>query len=290
MRDLSVIIPARNEEFLKNTVESVLANKRADTEVIVFADGYSPKLDMHPDLVILHASNPVGQRAAINRAVEISTGKYIMKLDAHCAVDVGFDMKLIARGNRYEDTIVPSMYELHAFDWLCVNCGTRTFQGPEPDECDICRGVTFARVIVFDKGNNPPRDYWRIGRNLTVIEDKKRSPSRQVLEDIMCHLGCCFFMRRTRFHELGGMDENHGSYGQMGVEIACKAWLSGGRLVLNRSTWFAHITRNQAGFMHPYALDGKQVMHAINYSRDLWQNDKWPLAARKFNWLIERFR
>lgn len=37
--ELSVIIPSRHEEFLKNTVEDILKNKRGETEIIVGLDG-----------------------------------------------------------------------------------------------------------------------------------------------------------------------------------------------------------------------------------------------------------
>ena len=37
--DLSILIPARNEQFLKNTVEDILKNKRGNTEIIVGLDG-----------------------------------------------------------------------------------------------------------------------------------------------------------------------------------------------------------------------------------------------------------
>ena len=42
LKDLSVIIAARNEEFLPNTISSVLSASTADTEVIVVLDGYTP--------------------------------------------------------------------------------------------------------------------------------------------------------------------------------------------------------------------------------------------------------
>jgi len=42
MRDLSVVIPARKEMFLQRTIESVLSNIEADTEVIAVCDGYWP--------------------------------------------------------------------------------------------------------------------------------------------------------------------------------------------------------------------------------------------------------
>ena len=92
MRDLSVLIPARNEMFLKNTVEDVLANIRANTEIIVVADGEWPveSLQVNPRVKLLH--NPVsrGQRAATNQAAKLSNAQYVMKLDAQ-AGDAGVE-------------------------------------------------------------------------------------------------------------------------------------------------------------------------------------------------------
>ena len=96
---LSVIIPGRNEDFMRHTVEDVLAHSGSDTEVIAVADGYwpTPVLEDHPRLQMIHFSEAVGQRAAMNAGAMLSKAKYIMKLDAHCAVDEDFDAKLIPR-------------------------------------------------------------------------------------------------------------------------------------------------------------------------------------------------
>jgi hypothetical protein len=66
--DVSVVIPARNEHFLAQTVQSVLANSRARTECVVVLDGYwpDPPLQDHPRLKVIHHTVPVGQRAATN--------------------------------------------------------------------------------------------------------------------------------------------------------------------------------------------------------------------------------
>ena len=39
MKDLSILIPGRNEMFLARTIEDILANMEADTEVIAVLDG-----------------------------------------------------------------------------------------------------------------------------------------------------------------------------------------------------------------------------------------------------------
>ena len=39
MKDLSILIPARNEQFLKRTIDDILENIEADTEIIAVLDG-----------------------------------------------------------------------------------------------------------------------------------------------------------------------------------------------------------------------------------------------------------
>ena len=147
MTDLSILIPSRNEMFLKNTVDDILAHIEADTEVIVTLDGQWPvePLPQHPRLNVIYLPESVGQRAATNIACRLSKSKYVMKCDAHCAFDQGFDRKLIE--DMQDDwTVVPMMYNLHCFDWVC-ECGHRRYQGPS-DPCERC-GKEMRREIIW---------------------------------------------------------------------------------------------------------------------------------------------
>lgn len=295
-RDLSVLIPARNEMWLARTVQSVLDARRADTEVIVVFDGQWAvpgfELPQHPDVTVLYNAVPVGQRAATNQAARLSGAKYVMKLDAHCMLDEGFDAKLMLDCEP-DWTVIPKMYNLHAFDWVCNNCKKRTYQGPTPTKCDHCNHGAHTRDIVWQPRLHRMTDAWRFDRELhfQYWGARKAHPNHQGdIVDVMCNLGACYFMHRDRYWELGGLDEKHGSWGQMGVEVSCKAWLSGGRQVVNKKTWYSHMFRTQGGdFGFPYHNPNSEVEKCRAYSRDLWLNDKWPLAKRKFRWLIEHF-
>ena len=84
--------------FMAQTVEDVLAHSRADTEVIAFLDGDWPPhrgIRDDPRVKVVKTTVPVGQRAATNLGAQLSRAKYIMKLDAHCSVDEGFDVKIL---------------------------------------------------------------------------------------------------------------------------------------------------------------------------------------------------
>ena len=97
MRDLSIIIPARNEMFLKETIDDILKNIEADTEVIAVFDGAwaDPVIPQNERVNVIYVHKPIGQRAAQNLACRLAQGKYAAKVDAHCAFDKGFDKKII---------------------------------------------------------------------------------------------------------------------------------------------------------------------------------------------------
>ncbi|HLG90591.1 MAG TPA: glycosyltransferase, partial [Candidatus Saccharimonadales bacterium] len=93
--DLSILIPARNEMFTARTVQDIIEKKRGNTEVIVGMDGQwsDPGIPDHPDVRIIYVSQAIGQRAMTNRLARLSKAKYLMKVDAHCTFDEGFDVK-----------------------------------------------------------------------------------------------------------------------------------------------------------------------------------------------------
>lgn len=284
---LSIIVPGRNEQFMFHTVDDILAHTSEETEVICVADGYwpTPPLVQHPRLQVLHFGEAIGQRAATNMGAQASRAKYIMKIDAHCSVDEGFDVKLLEKMEP-DMTMIPSMHRLHVFDWHCNGCGEREYQGTKPKECKECKGNDFTMIMVWTpRFQYSPTVTWRFDRELIfqywrdfrkTDRFKKQEPSG-VAETMSCN-GACFLMERERFWKLGGMDEGHGSWGQYGTELACKAWLSGGRMVTNLTTWFAHLFRTgnfgQNGESSwPYPISQRDIDKARKHSRDVWVND-----------------
>lgn len=291
--NLSVVIPARNEEWITHTINDILKNMRGDTEVIAILDGYWPKpgIKDHPRVKLIHHTEPTGQRAATNEGVRLSNAKYIMKLDAHCGLDEGFDVKMISE-MQPDWTMVPRMYNFHVFSWVCPKCQTEWYMGPAPTQCQNkeCHNTEgFFKKIVWKPRLNRRSDFMRFDNTLHFQywrAYEKRPESKGEVVDQMCCIGACWMMERERYWKLGGLDERHGGWGQMGVEIACKSWLSGGRQVVNKKTWFSHMFRTQKGFGFPYPNPGTG---ARKHSRELWMNNKWPKAVHPLSWLLEKF-
>lgn len=264
--DVSIIIPARNEMYLEKTIRDILANAESSIEVIVLLDGYipEPQIVTNDDRVnFIHHQESIGQRQSINEGARLAKGKFIMKLDAHCALDKGFDVKLMA-DCEYNWTVIPRMYNLDIETWK-----------PKLHK------KTDYMYIGWNEKNELRSLYY------TGLEWKKWHARTEDVDDTMGLMGPCFFMHKDRFWELGGCDEGHGSWGSQGIEIACKSWLSGGRLVVNKNTWFAHWFRGNIGF--PYPMSGKQVENARKYSESLWLKNKWDKQVRPFQFLIDKF-
>ena len=94
---LSVIIPARNEVFLYKTVQDILAKAKGPIEIAIVLDGYWMKAEEiidDPRITYINYGEARGMRNAINMGVNITKGEYLLKCDAHCMFDQGFDVKL----------------------------------------------------------------------------------------------------------------------------------------------------------------------------------------------------
>lgn len=272
---ISVIIPAKDETYLQKTIEGALAASRGEIEVIAVCDGYWPDpivLD-EPRVNIIHHTKAVGQRRAVNEAAKLANGKYIFKVDAHCMFDEGFDVKL-AKDCEYDWTVIPRMYVLDADLWqpkLRKMHDFMYFNAPWAEEDPM-------RIKYYDgkMKRADPKEY-RAYRNSEWVKGD--------ICDTMASLGAGWFMHTQRFWDLGGLDENHAQWGQMGVELSCKAWLSGGRQVVNKNTWFAHQWRRRP----PWTLTNEDVNQSRDYSIKFWTGGAWPLQRYSLDWIAEKF-
>ena len=289
--ELSVLIPSRNEEFLRHTIEDILANSGDKTEIIAVCDGSLPvePIPDHPRLTLVLLSKSIGQRAATNLAARLSNAKYVMKTDAHTAWDKDFDKKLLA--DMQDDwTMVPIMRNLHVFNWKCED-GHSRYQGPSGN-CHVCQKPTEKEIVWIPKPSPQSKAYrFDPALHFQYHRDFEKRPEGQgEISETMSLQGSCFLMTREKYWELNICDESHGSWGQQGSEVAIKTWTSGGRVVCNKKTWYAHMFRTSGGdFSFPYPLSGKDQEKARKHSRDLFYNGKWEGMKKPLSWLIEKF-
>jgi len=290
--DLSILIPARNEMFLARTIEDILTHSEADTEVVVILDGAwaDPPIQDNDRVTLVYHPVSIGQRAAMNEAARLARGRYVMKCDAHCAFDQGFDRILLEDIAGHDDwTIVPLMKNLHAFDWVCQECGNRRYQG-KSGPCPKCGGEE-QREVIWKAKKSPNTTSMRFDPNLRFkYWGGYKKHQKGDLAETMSLLGACWMLSKRRYFALNICDEEHGSWGQQGTEVACKTWLSGGRLICDKRTWFAHMFRTQGDdFDHPFPLSSRQVNRARKHSKRLFLRGEWEGAIHSLWWLLNRF-
>lgn len=271
---LSVVIPAKNEPHLDRTIDSLFDKARGEVEVIAVLDGYWPKPPIRDrkGLTLIHHTEGIGQRPATNEGARIANGKYLMKLDAHCILDEGYDVKL-AEDCEYDWVVIPRRHGVIEDRWK-----------RRPGRVDFMR-LTH------------PDEQGDFGLRAKAWTDYRKRPEAQGdICDVMTCQGSGWFLHLDKFWEWGGLDEAHGHWGAMGCEIGNKAWLSGGRLIVNKKTWYAHWQRGRKHTRSDivttsryYHLPREIVRQAHEYAKDLWFNNKWPHQKYKFEWLVKKF-
>lgn len=261
---VSFIIPARNEPFLYKTVEDILAKCEGDFEVIVVLDGVWAELPQDPRVRHIFNEQPRGMRGGINQAAAIAQGDYLLKLDAHCMIDQGFDVKLLAD---IEDNwvVVPRRKRLDAENWCIQDVG----------KVDID----------YEYVTNPAHD------DMHGAKWDERSVARKhiLIDDCPTFQGSCWFMKKSYFYELELMDEaTYGTFYNEAQEICFKAWLSGGRVKVNKKTWYAHLHKGKK-YGRGYALGGNQRPIASAAMRQWVEGKGWHKQTLPFSYLLEIF-
>lgn len=96
---ISILIPSKNEPYLKQTLEDIERNKELDTEVL-WREDYG-----------------IGQRALTRELALEAKGDYIMKVDAHCSFSQGFDKALMEEMEE-KMILAPLLLPLDAEQWV----------------------------------------------------------------------------------------------------------------------------------------------------------------------------
>lgn len=301
--NLSILIPARNEEFLARTVKDLVENKSDSTEIIVGLDGKwaDPGIEDHKDVTIVYYPESLGQRAMTNQLCKLSSAKYVMKVDAHCAFDKDFDKKML---DKMQDnyTMVPIMRNLHAFNWVCQDGHTR-YQGPsgpcqhkleddticgketKKDICWIAKTSPQSKSYSFD-----PEPHFQYFGDWCKRDKFKKDLEETGLTETFSLQGSCFLLTKDKYWELDISSEEFGSWGSQGIEVAMKTWLTGGKVMVNHDTWYAHMFRTQGGdFGFPYPQKQSNVNKAKAKAKKMFFEREWKQAIYPVSVIVKKF-
>ena len=257
---LSVVIPAYKDPFVIPTIKSLLENSKLgnEMEIIVVFDGFWPDFELvtDPRVRYLHLGKNRGMRGAINAGVSQARGEFILRSDQHCMFASGYDKELT-------DTCQPN--------WIMTT--TRYFLDP----------------IKWERMNMPPIGY----EKLIIQDDVKFSGQRWLerdkerkdikIDETMAMQGSMWIMPRKWWRDVIKELQTEG-YGQMyqdSHEMIFKTWKAGGKMMLNKNTWFAHKHRSfvqgrHEGTKENSSLRGESGLYALKIWRDYYEKEVLP--------------
>jgi len=270
---LSILIPARNERFLVNTVNDLLQHATGEIEVIVTLDGYWPDPPLPDDkrVRIIHFGAARGMRAGINAAAGVARGKYLMKCDAHTSWQEGFDEVLTSE---IEDNwiVIPRRDRLDAEIW-----------GKHPDEKRPPIDYHYLSCPITNK------DGYSMHGAMDNTRARERSASEYDIDETMSFQGSAWVMSRKHWDWLGGMPEEfYGSFSQEPQQIGMKTWLGGGKIMVNKKTTYGHLFKGKK-YGRMYSVNSAEIKKGHYASARYWMSDTWEKRIHNMAWLIDRF-
>jgi len=247
MNKLSVVIPSHNDIYLHRTIDSIIENAAGDIEIIPVLDGYTESKPFRDDPRIkpVWIAQNVGMREAINTGVEGATGDYIMRTDEHCMFGERFDMIVLS-------TIQP--------DWIVVP--RRYFLDP-------------VHWVVMDL---PYVDYERLkigkterGEKFSGVPWNKPDGEKYDIDETMAMQGSCWIMSKQWWDNVIVRLESEGydTFYQDSHEMVFKTWKAGGKMVVNKQTWYAHKHRS---FPRTHNYGGERAEKCFAHSLSVWRD------------------
>jgi hypothetical protein len=276
---LSIVIPSRSPQYLQRTVDDLLSKAEDEVEVIVVLDGIWTTLVDDPRVTLVHhgeVHNNIGMRGSISLGMMLARGTHVMKVDEHTMVGQGYDRILKAN---CEDNwvVIPRRKRLDPETWTLIEDGR-----PPVDYMKL--DYPYAKPLDKTQG-------------LHGSEDRERGRERKdvMIDDVMTMQGSAYFMTKKYWDEMfpeGMDDENYGPFTQEAQEISNRVWLSGGRVVVNKNTFYAHFHKGKKGkgygfTTEQYKKHAEQNERGRIYCIEYWLNTMDYKYS--FEWLVEKF-
>lgn len=250
---LSVIVPDYKDPLLHKTIDSLLDNSELGDklEVIAILDGCWSETPFRVDdrLRVVHLGQNQGMRGAINAGVRVARGEFLMRTDEHCCFGKGYDRILTETCEPNWIVTAPQSY-LDPIKWEVM-----ADQKPVYHQKLVIQGGTkFAGV------RWPERD-----------EQMKDVP----ISETMAMQGSMWLMPHKWWTDVIGelQTEGYGPLIQDSHEMVFKTWKKGGKLMLNKNTWYAHKHRSFARTHNNGTTENPANCDAgYKYALDLWQD------------------
>ena len=217
-------------------------------EIVVVLDGYwpDPQIRIDPRVKIVHLGKNVGMREAINTGVKMANGKFIMRTDEHCMFAQGYDTELTNTCKK---------------NWIMT--ARRYFLDPKKWEVMDKNPIDYEKLKVQDLGGGLKK--WMGTR--WKSRGKKRKDI--MIDETMAMQGSMWIMRKSWWEKVIVRlePENYGDMYQDSHEMQFKTWQAGGKLMVNKNTWFAH---KDYQFPRTHNHGRKDYAAGMDYSYNKW--------------------
>lgn len=244
---LSVIIPSYKDPLLHKTINSILENFVGEFEIIAVLDGYWPSEQVINDKRVktLHLGKNRGMRDAINAGVAISKGEFIMRTDEHCMFAKGFD-KEMTNSCKENWIMTARRYYLDPVKWQVMDLPY----------------VDYEKLSIQTAKET---------RKFTGMPWKERQEERKdiAIDETMAMQGSCWVMTRKWWDKVivELQTEGYGPMYQDSHEMVFKTWKAGGKLMVNKNTWFAH---KHVSFPRTHGYGNTDFYPNLKYAYELW--------------------
>ena len=273
MSKTSVLIPVRGEklENLQRTLDSIYKNATGEFEVLIGYNGSTVwNFPQYPNLTVVDFPRNIGIKLNVNVLATMATGKYLYKSDAHCSFGKGFDQ--ILQADMKDDWIVmPRFYVLDGNTWQWQD--DRHY-----DYFYLSCPFTDSRGFRFKAGGHWPER----------TQERENKPELMIDETPQIHGSGWFVNRDYYLNVLGGfpnIDPN--GHGQEPIWLALKNWLIGGKVMVNKKTWYAHM--HQDGTVKGYRYTKEEERYTYEMTAKYWMSDKESNLRYNMEWFIKKF-
>lgn len=207
-----IVLNFNGLSYLKQTIPALLALKYPNKEVVVFdngsTDGSVGFLKNNPAIKLIESSRNLGYSAGKNRAVEHSSGEFVLLIDNDILInDAG---------------ILEKMLENYSAE------------------------TAFLQVPLLDAGKDKTGFYgiyfsvYGVNLHKTQVEIDKILHSKHHLIEIAGATGGCMFFERNKWFEIEGFDEAQ-SFNLDDIDIGPRAIIYGYKNFLFTKSYFTHL-------------------------------------------------